>query len=496
VASSHHKAWWIVLVCGLLVATAHALAYRNLFHGTCIDDAYISFRYVTNLADGNGLVFNPGEHVEGYSNFLWILMLTPFATFMTDLSNAASWLGLALALASLIVAAWSLRHVLAVMSPWAHAWMLLLVAGSGYFVAWSISGMETGLVALLLTSAWARATWEEQHAPGRFPLSALLFAALALARPDGVVLCVVALAHRFLKRRDVPFWRFAALLVGVLVVYHAWRFSWFGVQWFPNSVEAKTGGGWSQLLRGLRYLTGNFLFPYLPLLSILLLLRNRSALPGSRLGVLLVASYLAVFTAAGGDWSWGRFFGPVLPLASLLFVAMVSRALSSAAVSRRRAWIVVAALWTVFAADLTSRQRTWQQWSTYAAADRERVALGKWMRENLPRDTRLAAFAIGQLAYYSGFVTHDMLGITDRHIASLDMPGMGRGVPGHEKYDIAYTLGVVKPDVIVGAELMPGMSSSGLFMSQYQTVNGFWTHHNVAMQKDFLRRAVQKRARP
>src|SRR5690606_33595760 len=35
------------------------------------DDAFISFRYSQNLANGHGLVFNPGEKVEGYTNFLW-----------------------------------------------------------------------------------------------------------------------------------------------------------------------------------------------------------------------------------------------------------------------------------------------------------------------------------------------------------------------------------------------------------------------------------------
>ena len=39
------------------------------------DDAFISFRYARNLLEGHGLVFNPGEYVEGYSNFLWVLEL-------------------------------------------------------------------------------------------------------------------------------------------------------------------------------------------------------------------------------------------------------------------------------------------------------------------------------------------------------------------------------------------------------------------------------------
>ena len=39
------------------------------------DDAFISFRYARNLLEGHGLVFNPGERVEGYTNFLWVLEL-------------------------------------------------------------------------------------------------------------------------------------------------------------------------------------------------------------------------------------------------------------------------------------------------------------------------------------------------------------------------------------------------------------------------------------
>ena len=37
------------------------------------DDAYISFRYARNLIEGHGLVWNPGEYVEGYTNFSWVM---------------------------------------------------------------------------------------------------------------------------------------------------------------------------------------------------------------------------------------------------------------------------------------------------------------------------------------------------------------------------------------------------------------------------------------
>ncbi|NLA36221.1 MAG: hypothetical protein GX868_11145, partial [Actinobacteria bacterium] len=35
------------------------------------DDAFITFRYARMAAQDHGLVLNPGDRVEGYTNFLW-----------------------------------------------------------------------------------------------------------------------------------------------------------------------------------------------------------------------------------------------------------------------------------------------------------------------------------------------------------------------------------------------------------------------------------------
>src|SRR5512142_2264485 len=45
--------------------------YFSLF-----DDAMISMRYAWNLSHGNGLVWNAGEYVEGYTNLLMTLIMT------------------------------------------------------------------------------------------------------------------------------------------------------------------------------------------------------------------------------------------------------------------------------------------------------------------------------------------------------------------------------------------------------------------------------------
>src|SRR5262245_4613068 len=61
----------------LVVALAIVVIFeRNVRRGWFLnDDAFITFRYARNLVDGHGLVFNPGERVEGYTEFLFALLM-------------------------------------------------------------------------------------------------------------------------------------------------------------------------------------------------------------------------------------------------------------------------------------------------------------------------------------------------------------------------------------------------------------------------------------
>jgi len=49
--------------------------YHQYLYNTDAEDAYIAYRYVQNFVEGNGLTFNPGEKVEGYSDFLWVVLI-------------------------------------------------------------------------------------------------------------------------------------------------------------------------------------------------------------------------------------------------------------------------------------------------------------------------------------------------------------------------------------------------------------------------------------
>src|SRR3954447_8208454 len=53
-----------------------AFSFQGRTYFALFDDSTISMQYARNLADGHGLVWNAGEHVEGYSNLLWTLWMS------------------------------------------------------------------------------------------------------------------------------------------------------------------------------------------------------------------------------------------------------------------------------------------------------------------------------------------------------------------------------------------------------------------------------------
>jgi hypothetical protein len=76
------RGFLFLLTVAAFVTYAALFIYRTSFvvggerYFSLFDDAMISMRYAKNLANGHGLVWNPGgERVEGYTNLLWVLYM-------------------------------------------------------------------------------------------------------------------------------------------------------------------------------------------------------------------------------------------------------------------------------------------------------------------------------------------------------------------------------------------------------------------------------------
>jgi arabinofuranosyltransferase len=206
-----------------LAATAiiHAVAAARPY-----DDAWILFRYVRNVLDGNGPVYNAGERVFGVScplYLLWLVLLKGvFAPIpIADLAvrcNAIFLIAAAIAARGLLVACGVGRLGAALAAA--------AIALSDGILRASLGGMESSLcLALVFASLLALARHRDR-------MAVLLAALSALTRPEGVLVLLVCLAFCGRRPRD---WAPGVALLAAWAAAATW---YYGTP-IPHSLIAK-----------------------------------------------------------------------------------------------------------------------------------------------------------------------------------------------------------------------------------------------------------------
>ena len=291
----------------VLVTCAAAFYLHCLEYEVVQDDAYISFVYSKNLALGNGLVFNLGERVEGYTNFLWTLIHAVPHLIGADVVATAQVLGFVSAL-GLFAATWLLSRQLRPHRPaLLHTPALVLLAANGALAFWTLSGMETLLFALLVTLG-ARSYVRELHTRRPHWRTGLLFGRGTPGRRGDLK------GSRGDLRAHLPS---LAPFLALVAPHFVFRLAYYGRP-LPNTFYAKTGLGPEYLADGINY-TWKFLVDYgfwgLGLAApVILMLWRRQRAVHTYLGMVIGANALYV-TAAGGDtMAENRLFLPVLAL--------------------------------------------------------------------------------------------------------------------------------------------------------------------------------------
>jgi hypothetical protein len=465
------------------------------------EDAFISFRYARNLAAGFGLVWNPGEApVEGYTNFLWVVLNAIFVKLGWDVPRAGQVLGTLTGLTALAYSAAAARGV-----GWKREWALLpmaLVAVSGPFAAWSAAGLETVAFAALAFAAlhhaagWAR----DSNGADRLSLFGVLLFAMLL-RPEGVLVAAVVLplaAMLGLPGERVCLLRWTLWLAVVYGVYFVWRWQYFGYP-LPNTFYAKTGGGLEQALRGAAYV-GYFLLhyaaPWLPAVILSLLCARVWPNFGPRdpffvLANTFVVVWLAYVIAIGGDYmAMYRFAVPaVLPL--LFLLAAVLRLLLRSAAYASTAVRVVAGLSVAFGGLGTLLHSTPfeahvfdvppRMHGNYRGVQTERwhvarlTRIGEFFAERATGSSEsVATDAIGAIGWVSGLRVYGAHGLVDPEIAhqSGDQHGVGSDYAGHDRRDL-WTLFEKEPTFFMFTRELRATRPGGLEVpEQYAAVVG------------------------
>ena len=327
------RAWILLGVFALVVATS--ARYRALYHGNTIDDAYISFQYAKNWASGNGVVFNPGERVEGYTNFLWVALLAPLWPVVGHDAwrfAAAAWVlaltvGLLGILAVSAVAARVFKHRL--------SWLIavLWLAFDDAFICYTVFALENPLLVLCLLGGLVALSYRFRHWEWVLGLS---FALTAMTRPDGVLWPAtfgIAALPALVGYRPEERRAFARSLGKVLAsfvipfgIYFAWRYTYYG-HLFPNTFYLKVGHSLSAVQRGKEYVLTYFRERWwVPCLAVTALVLVRT------LWIRWLLLYVVVHTAyviyVGGDFYSGhRFLMALTPMFGLLVAAVIDRCL-------------------------------------------------------------------------------------------------------------------------------------------------------------------------
>ena len=448
----------------LLVLAAYLL-HTLRFNFLC-DDAYISFRYARNLAGGLGLRFNPGESppVEGFSNFLGVLLLSVFER-----------LGMAPAIWSRVLSVLCGVVLVVLLLGYLHRRLGLpvgVVFLAGLFFAlfppvavWSTSGLATVPFALLVFVTFERLLGD----PGRVRAVSAGLAGLGvvLMRTEGfawaLVLGVVATAAWWMGgRRDRParWWVYGSIVLVGFGVFWVWRRCYFG-DWWPNTAYAKADLTAFTLLRGWNYAVRfalHLLSPGVILMASLSLWSRPGGGPASTSALMIAASFAAAILVGGDFMPFDRLFVVGTPFLTILLACVLGRIWARAlgrrvlATSLAAGCVVLSmlAVLDIHPVPASALERFRFRWAFFRQQS-ELVPVGElraWQRSKMNceswartgRALKLVAAesdslvqgGIGAVGYYSGLHLYDLGGLVDREVARR-RPAPARRSAGHDK---------------------------------------------------------------
>jgi len=466
---------------------------------TLFDDAMISMRYAQNLAAGAGPVWNAGgERVEGFTNPLWVGLMA----LVHLLPLPASMMSLPVQIASAAILAANLFFVKKIGDLLTGSALVSLSAvflTAFYFSLnnWSLQGMEVGLVTLLISaSLWLalRSLKEGQFSPWPYALLGLAtWVRIDALVPLFAVLIFLAVFDPDRRRRHLV-WGLgmAALFLGTQTIA---RLVYYG-EWLPNTYVLKMQGYplLTRLKRGISvYLqfiwTMNWLLWLIPF-TILVLKRNRQT--GLLLFIFIALSAYSMYV--GGD-AWehkggaNRFISSAMPGFFILFVYALDQIRHAIlkGVENPPIWLgpvsqaalVPIVVTSLFSFNTLRENDSFLKWSTlkrpiFVTGNEKHTQMGLLVKSITEEDASIAVVSAGAIAYYSERIAVDLLGKADKVIAQ-ETPRSLNGIsddedfrPGHNKWNYAYSIGELQPDLVV--QLWSNPEEADPYLKNYQLI--------------------------
>lgn len=464
-----------VLLTGIAVALfLYSVHYWNFL----CDDSFISFRYARNLVEGHGLRYNLNENppVEGYSNFLWVLIMALVMKLGASPLVASRIISVTCGVVLLVLVYRTSRYTLGLGRLQAFAGSLFC-AFMPPFTVWATGGLETMLFVLLFYLQFTLLL----EASAVFPLkrAAVLGLLLMLLRPEGIgyavlLVLIAALYYRYSGRRGN--WRggivrYLMVLAAGLLILTIFRLVYFHAP-LPNTFYAKVGFTHDQVKRGVFYVV-HFMFDFpgalLALFAAGVALR-RKAVPGEVWAVTALAViFIVIQILLGGDFmAMARFMVPLVPLLGLLTAAALCPPSGSLKRPVGLVLLVVTAgamglnmlpRFDLHATPLSWRERVHFRWNhVYYMSEHEywyrmKVNVEQWtlignlLRSMSTPDQSIVTGGIGAMGYYSRMRVYDKFGLVSREVARSDIP-RDQMSAGHDKSVDPFFFSKYHPDYV------------------------------------------------
>ncbi len=430
------------------------------------DDSLISLRYSARLLEGKGLTWTDGIAVEGYSNLLWVLIISALGFFgmdLVDATRALGFFGMVLIMLSVLLAYLNnenyKRNTLAI------GLALLFLALSAPIAVWAIGGLEQplygGLIALTLPLVYQVLDSNKIEKKALLLLSFCL-GLICLTRPDGPLFTVCCASSFFLiglLSKNNAIFKSAFLIlpisVGLFLAQLGFRLYYYG-EFVPNTALVKLAPSSHHFLNGYIYLKSGLIslapFSFIAIATGFALLFSKR----SRYKALVLLSFLLSWSAyivfIGGDiFPAYRHFIPLIVVFAFILTEGSVRLITMFQGKRKKILISLSLFTYLLLIPFSFLQ---------ANEDRNKSALyerwewdGKKIAETLKsafekKQPLIAVTAAGCLPYWSDLPSLDMLGLNDYYLPRNPPKDFGKGYLGHELGNGQYVLDR-NPDIII-----------------------------------------------
>lgn len=461
------------------------------------DDAMISMRYAKNFAEGHGLLWNPGEKpVEGYTNPLWVLYMAFF--HLLPISEAKMSLpiqisGAVFLLVNLVFVKKITQEVTDnVISPY------LAVLVTGLYIPlnnWGLQGMEVSLLVLLvsMTSYHSiKSIKKKEFTPWIYIfLGVSILIRVDMVVPFFVFWCFLLIYFPQQRRKNF-IWGTATLFVS-LGSQTVFRYIYYG-DLLPNTYYLKMTGMplFLRVKRGLYVLYKfiremNWVLFILPFL--VLLFRYN---PGTLLISIVFLGQIAYSVYVGGD-AWehrggaNRYISVAIQLFFVMFIYGWEKIIYSLKGNlekysllfdkiRNFSLIFIVTLSMVnFNFLLRNSNNIKRIFLLYRPhfiqGNKEYVRVAHVVEKITDPEASIAVVTAGSIPYYSERPAIDLLGKNDPYIAKTEnhVPDKLSEIrPGHMKWDYEYSIGELKPDLVLG--VWGDSQSAERLLNRYYTV--------------------------